>query len=408
MLSRYRLAFQAFNRPVRLLVATTAVASLGWGVTDLLTNLYLLRAGYTEQDIGTLVSIGAVTLALTALPLGLWVDRYSRRTALWLAVFLSAAGTGLFVVAWTRTVLYAGAVVGGLAAALMTVASPTFIAEHVEPRARAYAFSLWFAVYLLFSTLGSVVGGYLPGMFGGGVAGYRAALGAGIAALLVAAVGRLGLRDAPRSSPALTWGRLVHRRHVLHLSLTNAFLGLGAGLFVPFFNVIFNLRYGLPSQVIGWLFSVQSLVMMVGVAAAPLVSERRGTVATIALAQVLASASLVLMALAPAAGWFTLGFWLRGGLIFMVQPLHDSFRQGLLDEGERATASSLFSIAWHLGWALGARAGGELLGAGDYLAPFLGATACYTVSTLWFTLVFRPVERAMAEASARVGAGHAL
>ncbi len=381
-----------FNSDLRLLFLTTALAAMGMGVTDLLTNLYLLRAGFGERTVGTLVAVNATMMAMGALPLGVLVDRYSRRTALWLGLAMAGTGTAAIALAPGLPVLYAAAALGGLSGALLTVATPAYIAGHTEPGGRAWAFTVMSMIHLVAMTLGQLGGGLLPGLLGGGMAAYRVALLLGSALILVASVRRLGLRDAPcprwsQFRPAL--GRAVLRPPILHSAGSNLLLGIGAGLFIPFFNVIYRIRYDLEPAQIGLIFAVQNMLMVVAVMLAPVLSERRGTVNTIAGAWAVSVAFLFVLAWAPDPRWFTAGFWVRGTLMFAIGPLLDSFRQDLMNDGERATASSIIGMTWFAGWAIGSAAGGDLLARGFYSAPFLVASLFYLLSASWFFFVFR-------------------
>jgi MFS family permease len=381
-----------FNADLRLLFLTAGLAAVGMGIIDLLTNLYLLRAGFGERTVGTLVALNATMMAIGALPLGVLVDRHSRRTALWLGLAMAAAGTAAMAIMPRLPVLYAAAMLGGLSGALLTVAVPAYIAGHTDPRSRSWAFTIIAMVHLLSMTIGQLGGGLLPAMLGGGLGAYRLALLLGSALVLAAALRRLDLRDAPappRSQvrPALGW--TVLRAPILHSAGSNLLLGMGAGLFIPFFNVLYRVRYDLEPAQIGWIFAVQNLLMVVAVMLAPILSERRGTVNTITGAWVVSIAFLFVLAWAPDPRWFTAGFWVRGTLMFAIGPLLDSFRQDLMHEGERATASSIIGTTWFAGWAIGSATGGDLLARGLYSAPFLIASLFYLFSAIWFFAVFR-------------------
>ncbi|HCC32965.1 MAG TPA: hypothetical protein DEQ28_03560 [Clostridiales bacterium] len=391
MLEFHRLRDE-FNSDLRLLFLTAGLAAMGMGITDLLTNLYLLRAGFGERTVGTLVALNATMMAVGALPLGVLVDRHSRRTALWLGLAMAGTGTAAMAIAPVLPVLYAAAILGGLSGALLTVAMPAYIAGHTEPRGRAWAFTVIAMVHLLSMTLGQVGGGLLPGLLGGGTRAYRLALLLGSALVLTAAVRRLDLRDAPgpaRSQLRPVTARAVLRAPILHSAGSNLLLGIGAGLFIPFFNVLYRVRYDLEPAQIGWIFAVQNLLMVVAVMVAPMLSERKGTVNTITGAWVVSVAFLFVLAWAPDPRWFTAGFWVRGTLMFAIGPLLDSFRQNLMHEGERATASSIIGMTWFAGWAVGSVTGGDLLARGLYSAPFLIASLFYLVSAGWFFAVFR-------------------
>jgi MFS family permease len=384
-----------FNSDLRLLFLTTALAAMGMSVTDLLTNLYLLRTGFGERTVGTLVAVNATMMAVGALPLGVLVDRYSRRTALWLGLAMAGTGTAAMALAPVLPVLYAAATLGGLSGALLTVATPAYIAGHTEPGGRAWAFTVMAMIHLVAMTLGQLGGGLLPGLLGGGTTAYRLALLLGSALILMASVRRLALRDAPcpRWSQVRPAFRLaVLRAPILHSAGSNLLLGVGAGLFIPFFNVVYRVRYDLEPAQIGLIFAVQHMLMVVAVMLAPVLSRRRGTVNTIASAWTVSVVFLFVLAWAPDPRWFTAGFWIRGTLMFAIGPLLDSFRQDLMNDGERATASSIIGMTWFAGWAIGSAAGGDLLARGLYSAPFLVASFFYLVSAGWFFTVFRRIQ----------------
>jgi len=84
----YREAAGAFSRPARLYLLCEFLAWTGYGIFQVLFNLYLVQGGHDPAFVGRTVSLTALGLALAALPAGVLADRWGRRRCLVLGALL--------------------------------------------------------------------------------------------------------------------------------------------------------------------------------------------------------------------------------------------------------------------------------------------------------------------------------
>src|SRR5512144_1735209 len=74
----YRGAASAFSRPARLFLLTTLLSWTGYGVNQVLFNLYLVEGGFQEGFVGRMIALNGVGLAIAALPAGWLAERRGR------------------------------------------------------------------------------------------------------------------------------------------------------------------------------------------------------------------------------------------------------------------------------------------------------------------------------------------
>src|SRR5918998_3373145 len=213
-------------RANKLFLAFTLLANIGFGVFQLIYNLYLVRLGYREDFIGAFSAVNTLALAVTALVLGPLVNRFGP----WVCLL---AGTVVLIVAsigqvtiTDRSLLLVCAALGGLGMAGLIVPNMPFIIEHSSDENRADMSALTFSLLSLSMTAGALVGGRVPGLLAlasprftpESVATYRGTLLAGVAltalglAPLLAIGGKRAAGDRATRTGALLDGGHSPRR----------------------------------------------------------------------------------------------------------------------------------------------------------------------------------------------------
>src|SRR5881397_400533 len=86
----FRDAARAFTPPARRFLLFIALSWAGFGVNQVLFNLYLVEAGFNPAFVGRAVSLNALGIAIAALPAGLVADRWGRRRCLILGSMIDA------------------------------------------------------------------------------------------------------------------------------------------------------------------------------------------------------------------------------------------------------------------------------------------------------------------------------
>ena len=158
----YRGAAATFSRPSRLFLLSTLFAWAGYGVNQVIFNLYLVEGGFQEAFVGRVIAINGVGLALAALPAGWLAERRGRRLCLVLGAAIYGCAQLVRALVLVPDVLYAASFMAGVGQALTAIAAAPFLTEHSSPRERTHLFSAFFAAELLAGVIGSLVGGSMP------------------------------------------------------------------------------------------------------------------------------------------------------------------------------------------------------------------------------------------------------
>ena len=317
----------ALNRlgiDARYLIASSTIRSLtGMGITGVLLNLYVIRLGYGPIFIGLFNGIAIVTGAGISPIAGALGRRWGARRSMLTGLAIAVSGGLLLPLAdllpgnVTTAWLVGTNVVALVGSMLFYVNLTPYLAAVTGPRERSTAFSVRFSLQLLGSSVGSVMGGLLPGAFtwitGAALSNpssYRFALLVG-AGLLLAAVffvqrGRevqagpeVDTASGPRSTP---WKLLV-------------LVGIVSFMVTPaeaaawiFFNVYADTVLRVPTVQIGFVVASAQLLGVPVALMMPAAGSRLGTGRAAALSAFGIALSLLPMALIPHFAAAGLGF----------------------------------------------------------------------------------------------------
>jgi len=399
MIFEYKNAFHSFNRNVRLMMVYYAMNSLANGIAAVLLNLYFLKLGLDENFLGSMVFVQSLGLGLAVLPFGMLADRYPKHTLVKVSWFLmNLLFTGILVASDPR-LLIAFQAVQTIGIAMAVGSELSYLTENVPPAARTHLFSFNMALFTGIPAVGMAVAGYLPKLFGTltrtspeGALSYRLSMFLALALFWLSGFAVLGLRKSPamETQRARSFSLKFSRPGaVLGLSLNHCFVALAASMFVPFMNVIMNQKYRLPAQTIGWLFTIQSVAIAFGSLLVPKLARKRGKLAGAASLQMLTLPAYLLLALAPNAGFFAVGYILRGMLANIPYPLIDSYTMEAVDAGERGTVNATLNLGRSVMWAVGGKIGGTFLKQKLFSLPILLATGSYSIAIGVFLVMLR-------------------
>ncbi|MCL4504559.1 MAG: MFS transporter, partial [Chloroflexi bacterium] len=396
MVAEYLRMLRLFNRDTRLYLVTSALFGLTvfGGIIPVLLNLYLLRLGYGPEFIGLLNATGALSAAVFCLPAGAFAARWgSRRVMIVGSVFL-AIGNGLLPLAetvpaaWQSGWLLGMNMIGAFGLALYTTSSGPFVMGVASPAERNHVFSVQFAIGPLAAFVGSLLGGFLPGLFAGWLnttlespAPYRYPLMLAATLLLPSAFFMWATREVKPVSPGQMSAAKGQAPNILVAVLTLVILlqVAGEGVARTFFNVYLDAGLRVPTSQIGILAALGQLVAVPAALLTPLLMNRWGNNRVFIASAVGIAACLLPMALIP--------HWSAAGLGFMgVMTMSATARTvanvlGMLivrPEWRPMTAGAT-SMAVGLSWAVMSLGGGYVITALGYPSMF-GAGALLTVA----------------------------
>jgi MFS family permease len=216
--------------------------------------------------------LGGIAFALfytfAGLPIARAADVGSRRTIIALALLVWSAMTAATGLARSFTMLLVARIGVGIGEAGCSPPAHSLISDYFPPDRRATALSIYALGIPIGAALGSLIGGWVAEIFD-----WRTAfMVVGLPGIVLAVVVRLTLRepergqseptvavgDSPRTEPMAQVIRfMMSLRSFRHLSLAaalHAFVGYGAGLFVPsFFIRIHGMGLG---EISTWLFGL--------------------------------------------------------------------------------------------------------------------------------------------------------
>jgi MFS family permease len=399
-LSNYAARLRAFRPNARLFLLNVILIGAVMGIFRLLFNFYLLSLGYDEAMAGQLTTVSSLTTLIAALPLGYLADRLGRKPALLLSGLVSALAL-MAMWAWpTQAMLYFSNVLLGLAQGMGAATIGPFLMENSSDDERTYLFSFHQGLSMLMTSVGSWVGGYMPGWMGNLLLVEATSSRAYGAVLLIVGLGSLFavLPFFLLKTPHLARGEKSLFTPIKYAMENPVLLGkligpmlvtsFGAGLIMPFMNLFFRQVYHQPDPVIGSLFAWGSLAMGIGLLAAPPMAERMGKIRLVVITQALSIPFLALLGFAP---WFWMSagaYYIRVALMNMSTPVYQTYVMEHVDPGARATVASLISMAWSFGWAFSPMASGWIQVRYGFGPAYIGTIVLYTISVFMYWAFF--------------------
>lgn len=388
------------DRSTILFMASLFLHGVSSAIYSLWFNLHLLALGLPKGLLGLLNAIPSALALAIGLPAGRWMESIGRRRMMAVGGLGMALGTLLVGLGTTPLSIGMGVVWIGIGYNLFVIPQAPFLMENAPPERRTALFALASALLFWAGFLGERMGGLLPDglqrVLPLGPTPYAGPIRFTAFLDFLSLLPLLGIRERPRAAAAAPPPAPCLSIPLLSLALPHLLLGIGAGLSLPFLNVYFRERYGIPDEALGALFAAASALTGLGALLAPPLARRWGRIPTVALTQGLSVIALVSMALTEQAGLAALAMRLRSMLMNMGAPLYTEFCMAILPPREQGIASSLLNAAWEAGWMLGAAASGFLQDRFGSMAPvFWLTTFFYGISTLYQYLAFAPRERAI-------------
>ena len=400
VVGEYAEHLRQFKPNARLYLLNMVIAGASMGVFRLLFNFYVLSLGYDEALLGNLVTINSLTALLAALPSGYLADQIGRKASLLAAGILTSLSILTMVLFPGMAVFFAANVLFGLSQSLAAVTMGPFLMENSGEEERTYLFSFSSGLQMASASVGSWIGGYLPGWIGmlrsvspTHSTAYAGALGIIALVEVVGILPLIFLRNphlerADRSVFAPLKYASQHPATLSKLILPMLLTSIGAGLIMPFMNVFYRQVHLQPDPVIGALFAWGSLAMGIGLLIAPPLADRYGKIQVVVITQALSIPFLVMMGFAP---WFWLSaaaYYIRVALMNMSGPVYQTFVMERVDQSARATVASLVSMSWNFGWAFSPTISGWLQVNYGFGPVFMGTIILYSVSIYLYWAFF--------------------
>ncbi len=407
--------FRLLNRPARLFLLALFFDGLLFSGFSLFFNLYIIDAGFSRDFLGLVNAAPSISALLLGVPMGLLSDRLGRKRSMIIGFTLANFAIIGMLFSHSQAVIIALALVWGVTGQLYVLSHAPFMMKVSNDKSRDILFSFSFAMFPLASTLGSILAGYLPGVFrdvfgiSSSAAAYQAALIFSVTASFLVLLPISLIREAksapvekkdgemagasrPEGRPSI-W-KILFRPLTLKLSIPNLVIGFGAAMLVPYFNVFFAERHQMSDSSLGLLFSLGSLITGVGCIIGPrLVGNLGGKIRTVVIGQAASLGFLLMIGFSPWPWLAVIGFLARGALMNMVAPLFDAYSLELTHESEHGAVNSVRNLAWNVGWAVGPYISGVVQQRWGFTPLFINTAVLYALAIGLTWLFFRPRAR---------------
>jgi MFS family permease len=194
------------QRNLQLLLLALGAAATAYALTAISPLQESLRATLSLSDNQMALLQGparALPVIVTAIPVGLLIDRYTRVRLIFLFAVLNLLGNGLIAVASSFPMLFAARCLIGLSAAAIGPASFSLLADLYPPEQRGRANMLMVIGQVCGMSIAFALGGTLLAMSGESAAGLKHTMLWQAAPLLPLALAMLALREPPRTHVAI-------------------------------------------------------------------------------------------------------------------------------------------------------------------------------------------------------------
>lgn len=438
-LVEYIRIFGRFQRNARLYLISNALSGVTVGIILVLYNLYLVSLGYGTDFIGLVLFAGTIGAGIAIFPAGMCVDRFGGKAILiWSSVAIGIAGAGQILFRQPLPLLVSGFLVG-LAGAFVLVVNAPFLTRNSLPAERPHLFSFNIVLSLVAVVIGESFAGALPYWFRTlpwlmtpqpswlnwlladqtGPRSYQLALlfaglisGPSFLPLLLLSDDRptVSLANAPLSQmrtsfvqkirdtyqriceqrPYANWlsMRKLLGRPVLVLMAVQALVGMGAGLFIPYFNIYFVEHLRVSSALFGVIDGGANATNALFTLAAPWLAIHIGKVRTITFTRLISIPLLLSIAIANLLPLPVVAvlYLFRQGTMDMAVGILQVFSMEVVPEQHRGLVNSSYQATYQVFWAITAPLGGLIIAHLGYPPVFLLAAFLYllAIALLWW------------------------
>ncbi|MGH2559425.1 MAG: MFS transporter [Thermomicrobiales bacterium] len=262
-----------WDRDVKLFLLFQLLANVGFGVFNLIFNLYLYELNLREDFIGAVQAAQTICMAAAGVSLGFLLNRIGT----WRSI---VSGAGIFLsmllllsFAEREAFILVLSAISGIGLAYLFNTTMPFIMDWTRPAQRQQVAALAFSLQSLAITAGSLLGGFVPSILAsasGSIAPssveafrWTMVLGAtlgicGIFPLFLMREARHGRPRDEATAAAIEDGppeRRQVRRDMVVFVASGGIMALGVGMVMPFYNV-FLTTLGANSREIGYVYAL--------------------------------------------------------------------------------------------------------------------------------------------------------
>ncbi len=400
----------------RILFSTRSLRLFAYGGLSVILALYLSQLGFSEVNIGLLISL--TLLGDTAI--SLWIttnaDRIGRQRMLIAGTALMIVASAAFATTRNFYLLLAAATIGVISPSGKEVGPFLSIEQasltQLAPNLRRTSIFAWYNLAGSFATaLGALAGGGLSQLLQN--MGFSALLSYRLVVLGYGAIGFLMMGLFARLSPAIevqsnrmggasagnpTSHRLLGLSRsqgvVLRLAALFSLDAFAGGFVIQSLIVLwFSQKFGVEPAVLGAIFFAANILAGISALSAAWVAGKIGLINTMVFTHLPSNVLLMLVPFMPSLGLAIALLLVRFSISQMDVPTRQSYTMAVVDPDERSAASGITGVARTIGASLSPVAAGAFLSNPALLGlPFIVSGGLKIVYDLAVYFNFRAVK----------------
>jgi predicted MFS family arabinose efflux permease len=354
-------------------------------------NFLYRSLGFDAFAIGLLAGAEALGVVAGAIPAAIFTRGRSRRVAILIGGTLTGIGIFGILIFNALAAVFVSAMLVGFGGIIASSSGAALLADATDAARRATRFGQQVALGTTAAFLSSVIGGALAtpvasllGARPDDAFVLRALVGSGGVIAAASIVPILAIRAVPVSKYTLaapTRNDLVRRFLAIEI-----LFGFGAGSFLPFVNLFFVDRYGVPFSALGLVLGILAVAGSIGALLhGRFVAARLGAIRSIVLVQAL---SLPFALVAGFTGVLPIAVGalaVRHFLMFGASGTVNAFQLSSFTPAERAGANAVVALAWSAANAVGAILSGAIrarLGPDGFTVNIVTLVVAYGVAAV--------------------------
>ncbi len=394
--------WRTFSEDARHFLGGAILLELGHAFLWVLQNLYVRSLGHDDEAVGQILAAAGVGVVLSTIPAAALYDRLGARRSLVLSSIGAALSLAGMACCEGLGFLFVFAALQGAFFTLHRVVAAPFLVTASTPAERTSLFGAEMATHSIASMVGLAVAGLIAGSLEAHIWAETGALRATLLLGAAATLGALPFYRRIRLSEAMPEQEVAPARRRMfailapshwhlwwRMALPHVFMGLGAGLTIPFINLYFTDRFALPKSQLGVVMSTSQLTMTVGILAIPWAVRRMGFLKATIASEALSLPFFLILAFTTSFPVALVAFVFRSALMNLSHPMWRNLMMELTPPDWRAAVNGVTMLAWTLGWAMSNQMGGILIerspgwigdGSDGYVVPMLITTTLYVLS----------------------------
>jgi MFS family permease len=395
-LSYYSKSGRDERRLVKASFFMGVVAAIYWYIII----LYLNALEFGSVEIGLIFGLGTVAGVVSLLLTGFLADKFGRRNLLLLGLAGDMIGLALFLSEKNLIIFVVASMVANFGGSIIQPSLMALLASKTSRGKVKVLYGLQAFSNQLGLTFAALAGMYLPGQLDiaeSTAYWYVIAAGAGVAIIPITLV--LFTTDIRGGGVENTFRGIMRgfdsriRRVLIMFSIQNALIGLGAGLLIPWFPLIFQDGMGASNTQLALMFALSNIAVAFGWFVIPKFAEFRGSVMLVTVCQLASIGFMLAIPYSPFLAVAAILYMIRNVLMLIPIPVLNAYVMNIAPENIRATFFALSQVSWTVPFAIAESMSG-FLWSDDYsrILPFFLCSGLYIAATLIFYFYFRGIQ----------------